>query len=292
MTTQMKQTGRSILVTKRARQAGGQRRPKSHGIVDALGNRIIAGKLAPGALLPTEAELASQLKISRPSLRQGLHALELKGLIERRTRRGTVVTPRSQWDVLDPDVLRWIALAPPDPTFFMELLDVRSIFEPAAARLAASRAGSAEILGIEAALRGMAEALPDDVDGCCAPDLAFHERIIAATGNPLLIRFAAAIRTALLAAFRLSSNARESYENSLAEHWAVAAAIRNRDPDAAERAMQVLLAGTARDLAPAYEGMADRKVMLTDSPNRKTRPTNAVQARARGSPRSGTTRSS
>jgi len=98
----------------------------------------------------------------------------------------------------------------------------------------------------------MAGALPDDVEGCCRHDLAFHELIIAATGNRLLIRFADAIRTALLAAFRLSSNARESYENSLAEHWAVAAAIRRRAPEDAERAMRDLLAGTARDLAPAY----------------------------------------
>ena len=59
--------------------------------------------------------------------------------------------------------------------------------------------------------------------------------------------------TALLAAFRLSSNARKSYEDSLAEHWAVAVAIRRRDPDGAEQAMRTLLAGTARDLAPAYE---------------------------------------
>jgi len=252
--------------------------------VDALGKRIVAGKLASGALLPTEAELASRLKISRPSLRQGLHALELKGLIERRTRRGTVVTARARWNVLDPDVLRWIALAPPDPTFFIELLDVRNIFEPAAARLAASRASASEILEIEAAFRGMADALPENVDACCRHDLAFHERIIGATGNPLLIRFAAAIRTALLAAFRLSSNARESYENSLAEHWAVAAAIRNRDPDAAEAAMQVLLAGTARDLAPAYEGAERRRPLRSISSN-DARPRKAVPSHARGSTR-------
>ena len=256
-----------------------------------LGARIVAGELAPGTLLPTEAELAARSKISRASLRQGLHALELKGLLERRTRRGTVVTARSRWNVLDQDVLRWIAIAPPDPMFFSELLDVRGIFEPAAARLAASRAGSAEIVGIEAAYRGMADALPNDVDACCVHDLAFHERIIEATGNPLLIRFAVAIRTALLAAFRLSSNARESYENSLAEHWAVAVAIRNRDPDAAEHAMQALLAGTARDLSPAYGGSALRKAKNSGSSD-GARSRNAVQSRARGSKRFRTTRSS
>jgi hypothetical protein len=57
---------------------------------------------------------------------------------------------------------------------------------------------------------------------------------------------------ALLSLFRISANARESYTNSLAEHWAVTNAIRHRAPAEAERAMRVLLKGTARDLAPAF----------------------------------------
>jgi DNA-binding FadR family transcriptional regulator len=231
------------------------RRPKSRDVIDALGVQIVSGRLAPGALLPTEAELSQRLGISRPSLREGLKALAQKGLIEGRTRRGTVVRDRLEWDVLDGDVLRWLAAAPPDPAFYMDLLDVRVIFEPAAARLAAARASPEQIIAIEAAFNAMAAALPHDVDACCRHDLAFHELITSATGNRLLIRFAAAIRTALLAAFRLSSNARESYENSLAEHWAVAAAIRRRSADEAELAMRNLLAGTARDLAPAYENL-------------------------------------
>ena len=229
------------------------RRFKSEDVIDALGMKIVSGELAPGALLPTETALAQSLGLSRPSLREALRALARKGLVDARTRRGTLVNDKPQWNVLDADVLRWIAAAPPDPVFFMELLDLRTIIEPAAARLAASRATPEQILAIENAFRAMAAALPGDVERCCHHDLAFHELIVAATGNRLLIRVATAIRTALLAAFRLSSNARESYENSLAEHWAVAVAIRHRSPDEAEAAMRVLLAGTARDLAPAYE---------------------------------------
>jgi len=226
---------------------------KSEHVVDVLGSGIVSGVLAPGDLLPTEAELGAQLGISRPSLREGLRALALKGLVEGRTRRGTKVTPRSCWNLLDEDVLRWLSVAPPDPAFFMDLLDIRMIIEPAAARLAAARATPEQILAMEAAYRGMVAATPHDMETCCAHDLALHELIIMATGNPMLIRFAAAIRTALLACVRIASNARESYENSLAEHQAVAIAIRRRDPAEAEQAMRNLLAGTARDLAPAYD---------------------------------------
>ena len=226
---------------------------KSESVVDALGVRIISGSLAPGDLLPTEAELGAQLGISRPSVREGLRALGLKGLVEGRTRRGTTVTPRARWNVLDEDVLRWLAVAPPDPAFFMDLLDVRMIIEPAAARLAAVRATSEQILALEASYRGMVAATPHDMETCCAHDLRLHELIIEATGNQMLIRFAAAIRTALLACVRIASNAREDSGHSLAEHQAVAVAIRRRDPDEAEQAMRQLLAGTARDLAPAYD---------------------------------------
>jgi len=226
---------------------------KSAHVVDTLGLRIVSGQLHSGDLLPTEAELSAQLGISRPSLREGLRALAQKGLVNGRTRRGTSVNDRREWNVLDADVLRWLSVAPPDPAFFMDLLDVRMIVEPAAARLAAMRATPEQVAAIEAAYRGMVASTPHDMEACCRHDLALHELIIHSTGNQMLIRFAAAIRTALLTCVRIASNARESYENSLAEHHAVAAAIRRRAPDEAEQAMRNLLAGTARDLAPAYD---------------------------------------
>jgi GntR family transcriptional regulator, galactonate operon transcriptional repressor len=230
------------------------RRRKSAHVIDLLGGRIVAGTLKPGDLLPTEAELSREMGISRPSLREGLRALAEKGLVEGRTRRGTVVTERAQWNLLDDDVLRWLSLAPPDPAFFMDLLDLRMIIEPAAARLAAARATPEQILALEAAYRGMVASSPHDMETCCMHDLALHEMVITATGNQMLIRFAAAIRTALLACVRIASSAREtSYENSLGEHGAVAAAIRRRNPADAEQAMRNLLSGTLRDIAPAYD---------------------------------------
>jgi DNA-binding FadR family transcriptional regulator len=217
-----------------------------------IGQQIVDGRLPAGELLPTEAELGQDLGVSRPSLREGLRALAAKGLVESRTRRGTLVCPKSRWDILDPDVLAWMANAPPDHEYVMALLEMRTIIEPGAARLAAQRASPRQILEIERAYQDMADALPDDVDSCCRHDLALHEGIIAAAGNVVLLRFAEAICTALLFSFRLSANARESYVSSLAEHWAVTDAIRRRAPGEAERAMRLLLQGTARDLAPAF----------------------------------------
>jgi GntR family transcriptional regulator, galactonate operon transcriptional repressor len=225
-------------------------RGKAERVLDQLGQQIVGGRYAAGDKLPSEDELARKLGVSRPSLREGLKALARKGLIESRTRRGTIALGRERWDVLDRDVLRWTADAPPDAEFLIGLVEARSIFEPAAARLAAQRATPAQILAIERAWQGMADALPEDLEACNRHDLAFHEGIIAASGNVLLVRLVAMIRTALLALFRISGNVREGYVNSLAEHKAVADAIRRREPDQAELAMNQLLRGTMRDLQP------------------------------------------
>ncbi|HEV3011082.1 MAG TPA: FadR/GntR family transcriptional regulator [Burkholderiales bacterium] len=230
------------------RRGGG----KGERVLDRLGQAIVAGRYAAGAKLPTEDELARKLGVSRPSLREGLKALARKGLVEARTRRGTIALARERWDVLDTDVLRWAASSPPDHAFLLGLIELRSIMEPAAARLAASRATPAQILQIERAFQGMVDSLPHDLEACHHHDLAFHGSIFTACGNVMLHRFYDAISSLLLTLFRASTQARESYQSSLAEHGAVAVAIRRRRPEEAEKAMHKLLAGTVRDLEPAF----------------------------------------
>lgn len=226
--------------------------PKADTVLDKLGHAIVGGRYATGERLPTEDELARKLKVSRPSLREGLKALARKGLVESRTRRGTIALGREHWDALDADVLRWTAASPPDHAFLLSLIELRSIMEPAAARLAASRATPEQILAIEAAYQGMVDSLPHDLEGCHNHDLAFHGSIFAACGNAMLHRFYVAIGALLLTLFRASTEARESYQRSLAEHGAVAVAIRRRQPEEADKAMQKLLGGTVRDLEPAF----------------------------------------
>lgn len=252
-------------------------RRKADAATHAIGQRIVDGRLQAGELLPTEAQLGHEFDMSRPSLREGLRALASKGLVESRTRRGTMVCPKTSWDILDADVLGWMANAPPDHEYLMALLELRTIIEPAAARLAAQRASPRQILDIERAYSAMAASLPDDVESCCQHDLELHEGIIAAAANVFLSRFAAVIRTALLSSFRISANARVSYANSLAEHWAVADAIRRRAPVDAERAMRLLLRGTARDLTPAFTPVRSARAAWKNQPS--TRP---VKKRQRG----------
>ena len=159
-------------------------RPKWYAVCDAVGRDIIEGKLRPGGLLPIEADLARELGVSRPSLREGLRALAAKGLVETRTRRGTIVRPKECWDILDSDILAWMANAPPDQEFLMALLELRTSIEPVAARLAAQRASPRQVLGIEESYRAMAASLPDDIEAGPCKMLSF--RVCRISGYPRL----------------------------------------------------------------------------------------------------------
>src|SRR5207247_2751621 len=92
--------------------------------------------------------------------REAIKVLAAKGLVESRPKTGTRVRPRSAWNLLDPDVLAWRLETSPDRRFFQDVLEIRRIIEPEAARLAAIRATDGERNALQAAFAEMAAAVP------------------------------------------------------------------------------------------------------------------------------------
>ena len=81
-----------------------------HGeVVHTIGLQIVGGSIQPGDPLPPEDELTSNLAVSRTVLREAVRVLAAKGLVEARPKIGTRVRARSEWNILDPDVLSWRA---------------------------------------------------------------------------------------------------------------------------------------------------------------------------------------
>ena len=78
-------------------------------VVETLGRRVAARHYREGEVLPVEQELASSLGVGRNALREAVKMLSSKGLIVTGPRSGTRVRPRSDWNMLDPDVLSWHA---------------------------------------------------------------------------------------------------------------------------------------------------------------------------------------
>ncbi|MEZ5859244.1 MAG: GntR family transcriptional regulator [Geminicoccaceae bacterium] len=117
--------------------------------------------MAAGAVLPREVELMDELGTSRAAVREAIKVLAAKGLVETRQRRGTRVRALDEWNLLDPDVLAWCAAAGPAPVLMAQMVELRCLIEPRAARLAAGRRTAAELAALEAAHAAMVAAFAD-----------------------------------------------------------------------------------------------------------------------------------
>ena len=219
-----------------------------HGqVAHEIGLRIVTGEFPPETILPNEETYSATLKVSRTSYREAMKFLAAKGLVESRPKIGTRVRPREQWNMLDPDVLSWCFTAGPSMSHARSLFEVRSIVEPAAAAMAAERADDAQLLIIENALATMKTVKPD-TDASVEADLQFHQGIMRACGNDLLTPLGYLIESALAQSFKLSTRRPGARENSIPLHEAVFVAIKNRKPDQARAAMDVLLSGAWKDI--------------------------------------------
>jgi DNA-binding FadR family transcriptional regulator len=226
-------------------------------IVRDLGMRIVAGEIKPGDKLPQESLLLARYEVSRPVLREATRVLVAKGLVVSRQRAGAIVRPRDEWHLLDPDVLYWLIQSKPPAEFVETLLTVRRVFEPAVAALAAKVASAEALRGIAEAYAGMEAARsPEDL---LEPDLTFHRRIAAATGNDLLAHIGRLLSLALRESIKLSSRHPNTHALSLPRHKAILTALLNRDPLAAHHATLVQLQETRDDLSEILESGTDRR---------------------------------
>jgi len=223
-------------------------RPRGH-ITSTLAKQILSGVFAPGAKLPTETELGEQLGVSRTALRESIRNLAGKGLIESRTRSGTVVLSQLHWNQLDPELLGWREELGPDLTFARSLTEARQVIEPAAARFAAERATGQDLGRMQESFDAMRLADSLDIEASVSADESFHLAVLAASHNPVFINFGAMIGTALRNAFRLTTSASENFAATLNMHGEVLEAIRMRRPDEAGKRMAALLNLASRDLA-------------------------------------------
>jgi GntR family transcriptional repressor for pyruvate dehydrogenase complex len=203
----------------------------SQAVADHIRLMIHRGEVGPGDRLPAERELAGQLGVARISLREAIKVLQQDGYVQvrRGARGGTYVTE------LDVPVARWRARMRTESGEFDDIVDYRLALEAEAARLAATRRTEADLAAMEAAIDALEKA-----DGRATfrlTDAQFHAALARAAGNTRLIGAIEAARAELFATHDLLP-----YTNPIAEsvrdHRAIHAAVRARDPDAAESALR------------------------------------------------------
>ena len=172
-------------------------------VLHAIGIRIISGELQPGDVLPKEDTLSKEYGVSRTVIREAVKGLAARGLVESRPKVGTIIRPRSDWQMLDPAVLEWVAASETNGEFMLHLAEVRQAIEPATAELAARNATPEDIAKMRDAFARLEMAI-DDEDAWAMADLDFHESIVAAAHNEFLAYVVRALRKPLQSKRRIN----------------------------------------------------------------------------------------
>jgi DNA-binding FadR family transcriptional regulator len=209
-------------------------------IAEQLRGLIAGGEFATGTRLPAERDLAKQLGVSRPSVREALIALEVEGWVEVRTGSGIYVQPAQQRNGTGP---RAAAAQGTEAGEWgpLQVMQAREIVEAEIAALAARHARKTQVALIASALEQMRGEAAAGIEPR-AGDEAFHTAIAQACGNEVLadtVRSYWGAREGPLFT-RLGDYFENpaSWSAALQEHAAVLEAIRGHDANGARAAMQ------------------------------------------------------
>ncbi len=234
--------------------------------VDHLGEAIVAGRYAVGASIPPEPVLGQELGVSRTVVREAVKSLIAKGLMTTGPKVGTRVLSEDHWNWFDPDVIIWQSKAGLTPEFLRDLQDLRRVVEPAAMRLAAERATAQDIAEIEAAYAGMKHAVEHGGD-YVTHDLRFHQGLLRASRNRMLVQMSKALGALLRTSFEISTRRKDGPLQSLPLHRAVLDAVIAHRPDEAEIAIRVLIDGAKEDIEEVLASR--RRLPVLSSPARQ-----------------------
>jgi DNA-binding FadR family transcriptional regulator len=214
-------------------------------ISDALVRRIVRGDIRPGDALPSEEELATQFDVSRPVIREAVKELAVIGLVESRQGRSTRVAQEAEWNPFDSRVLEARSELSTVDEVLLELLELRRIIETGACGLAASKRTDSDIKRMETAIAAMAASM-DDHERFTDEDIRFHDAVLRATGNRLLVRLIDLIGPLLRVGRRMSLERRpDGPAESLRGHRQILRAVKAGDVDRARQTMREHLSWTA-----------------------------------------------
>ena len=183
------------------------RRPsRTEQTFDRLLDAIIGGDLAAGEPLPPEGELAIEFGISRLTMREAVRLLQAQGVIVQVPGSRHRIARVDEWTGMDA-VVRHARSSGQRERSSLELLEVRMMIEAGAAQLAATRRSDDDLAQLETTLARMEERhAAGDVAGFVDADLAFHDVVLRAADNRILVAALLPL-TAMLAETRLETSA-------------------------------------------------------------------------------------
>jgi GntR family transcriptional repressor for pyruvate dehydrogenase complex len=209
-------------------------------IADQIRALIQGGHFAPGARLPAERDLAQQLGVSRPSLREALIALEIEGSVEIRMGSGIYITA-------EPERRPWQTGSMGESP--LELMQARAAIEGTVITLAAARITPEALQS----LRRIMDDMRTEIEEGRKPldqDRLFHLTIAGLSGNSVLARIIGDLfderHSPISAQIRARFENPETWGFALVEHEAIFAALEARDPLQAQATMHAHLEESKR----------------------------------------------
>ena len=201
-------------------------------MVEKLRAALARGQWRSGDMLPGQRELAEQLGISRPSLREAVIVLETLGLVRSMPGKGVVVLEANPGDAAS----EGSAMA---GASLEDLLQLRYTLEPFIVGLVAQSISSKDVGQLRLTLMDMREALEaNDSDACANAYIAFHEELFALTSNPIFQNVVQQTSNALKQSADVLRNSPEHLAERLEENEAVVRAIRGKNSAQASAEMR------------------------------------------------------
>ncbi|MCU7651076.1 FadR/GntR family transcriptional regulator [Pseudomonas piscis] len=201
-------------------------------VVEKLRAALARGQWRSGDMLPGQRELAEQLGISRPSLREAVIVLETLGLVRSMPGKGVLVLDAPLDELQGPEAtLAGASLE--------DVLQLRYTLEPFIVGLVAQSISSREIGQLRLTLMDMREALEaSDAEAGANAYIAFHEELFTLTSNPIFQNVVQQTSNALRQSARILRKSPEHLAERLEENEAVVRAIRNRNSAQASAEMR------------------------------------------------------
>ncbi|MFD9909279.1 FadR/GntR family transcriptional regulator [Streptomyces sp. NPDC059063] len=217
-------------------------------VLDSLGPAITAGEYPPGSVLRTD-ELAQRFEVSRSVMREAVRVLESMHLVASRRRVGVTVRPTEEWNVYDPQVIRWRLAGTDRPRQLRSLTVLRSAIEPAAAGLAARHASAEQCAALtECALGMVATSRGRQLEGYLVHDIAFHRTVLNASGNEMFARLGDVVAEVLTGRTHHDVMFEDPDPAAVTLHVRVAEAVREGDAARAEALTREIAEGALKEL--------------------------------------------
>lgn len=222
-------------------------------VLDLLGMAVCSGEMVPGEVIRIE-ELEERFGVSRTVVREALRVLDSMGMVRSRRRVGVQIQPSSEWNLYDPQVIRWRLASPRRIAQLRSLTELRSAVEPEAARLAAIRGpleGASDLMGLAGKL--WAAGHEGDLDRFLELDVEFHSVVLASSGNEMFAKLTTLVAEVLAGRTHQGLMPAHPHVEALQLHVDVANAIQRGSPDDAQRAMRAIMERTMLEMSAVWD---------------------------------------